>query len=124
MPLRDQFLEQLVPSFHWTNLSQERFLLTSYMGQPIAVTLHLPEELFERYVLWIARTSEHGNVTDALGLIYVHLEEDVAVDSADGVVTDIGLQKRRLGHPQWVVHRIPQIAHDKTASVWVPNPPL
>jgi hypothetical protein len=61
------------------------------------VRLYLDEQQFECYALWLARTCEDGDISAALGLIFIHLDEEFAADRPDSVVTDIGLRRGRLG---------------------------
>jgi hypothetical protein len=88
------------------------------------VRLHLlSEDLFERYARRLADSSEEGNLRRALGLIYVHLVEEITADSAAGPVTDVGLRRGRLGRPRWFVARAPQADRSSPSSVWLAEPP-
>lgn len=128
MSLRDDFLQRLAPEYTWTRLDVQgqRYLITHHRGHPLqlAVRLHLlTEEQFERYAEDLARTCEDGNVGAALGLIFVHVDEELSVDS-ETVVTDVGLKPRRLGKPSWFTRRIPPDQVDSEPNyVWVLDPP-
>jgi hypothetical protein len=128
MSLRDDFLQRLAPEYAWTRLDAEgqRYLITHHRGHPLRlpVRLHLlTEDLFERYAGDLARTCEDGNVGAALGLMFVHVDEEVTVDSQT-VVTDVGLKPRHLGKPAWFTRRIPPDQVDSEPSyVWVLDPP-
>jgi len=128
MSLRERFLQRLAGEYMWTRLDVhgQRQLLTHHRGHPLPhpVTLHLlTEEQFERYATEVAKTSEDGDLDAALGLIFVHVDEEITVDASD-VLTDVGLEPRRRGKPAWFVRRVPPDRIDSEPTyVWVLDPP-
>jgi hypothetical protein len=127
MSLRDQFLDLLAPTFTWLPAGSGVFLVTEHMGNklPTPVKLHLDEELFDRHARWVARTAEGGNLENALGLILVHLDEEITSVSDGMVLTDVGLRPRGLRRPVWFSKRMKASAVDsRPRSVWVTDPPL
>jgi hypothetical protein len=129
MSLRDDFLQRLAPEYGWTRLdgTGQKYLLTHHRDQPLrrAVRLHLlSEEQFERYAEDLARSSEDGDVQRALGLIFIHVDEEITVESCAGVLTDVGLQPRRLATPSWFTRRVPEdLVDTEPDHAWVLDPP-
>jgi hypothetical protein len=131
MSLRDDFLEQLSPEYGWLPGGGGLFLITKRRGHKLIppVRLHLDEKLFERYTLWIARTSEDGDIGAGLGLIFIHLDAEFAADRPPGtILTDIGVRRGQLGRPNWLATRVPDSDDpaddpDQPRFLWVADPP-
>ena len=73
---------------------------------------------------WLARTSEHGDLDAALGLVEVHVDEEVAADRPERVA-DLGVRGRGLRRPGWFVTLVPGAAGpvEKSGAVWLAEPP-
>ena len=130
MSLRDRFLGRLSREYAWVPAGAEMFHITEYRGEKLArpVRLHLDEQQFERYALWIARTCEDGDIDAGLGLIYIHLDEELAADRPWADVTDIGLRRGRVGRPKWFSTLVPAsndavVDPDQPRFLWVADPP-
>jgi hypothetical protein len=129
--LRDRFLEQLSAEYGWVPAGGAIFLITKYREEKLArpVRLHLDEQQFERYALWIARTCEDGDIGAGLGLIFIHLDAEFAADRPPGtILTDIGVQRGKLGRTKWFSTRVPVSDDpaddpDQPRFLWVADPP-
>lgn len=86
-----------------------RYLLTHADGHELdaPAVLELDDRLMETYVDRIARTSEQGNYGAAVGLVAIHVEEELeAALATGGELHSIGLRRSRLTRqPEWFVDR-------------------
>jgi hypothetical protein len=129
MSLRDDFLQHLAPEYAWTrvDVAGQKYLVTHHRDVPLrrAVRLHLlDDEQFARYAEDVARSSEDGDVQRALGLIFIHVDEEITVDSSAGILTDVGLERRRRAKPSWFTRRVPEDLLDTEPDyAWVLDPP-
>lgn len=126
MTAKDQFVQLLSPDFTWQHIGAGTILLTAYGGEqlPCATRLELDDGLFERYVRRVARTTENGDREAALGLVYVHLEEELSAAAPDFGVRAIGLRRSLLGRPRWFAERVPSDELDQVPqTIWAGEPP-
>lgn len=126
MKAKDQFVGLLSPDFTWQHIGAGTILLTAYRGEqlPCATRLELDDGLFERYVGRLARTSENGDREAAIGLVYVHLEEELLAAAPDFGIRAMGVKRARLGRPQWFAERVPADELGQVAqTIWTGERP-
>ena len=106
--LRDRFVDSLAPTFELVPINAGQWVVTAYQGSPMPfpTRLKLDEELFQRHAAWIAKTSE-DDLDQALSLIAVHLEEDIAAGWPDWAVLEVGLKRGFAGNVRWYRDRVP-----------------
>jgi hypothetical protein len=128
MSLRECFLERLTPEYRWLAVdnSLETVLLTHYRTAPLEPMVRLQlltEDQFARYLRSLARSSEDGDEDAALGLMFIHLDEEIAAVTTRGLVSQIGLRRRRLGGPDWFVERVSASGAERQPKrLWTADP--
>jgi hypothetical protein len=96
-------------------------LITRHAGRLLEppVRLHLlTEGVFAQYARQLADSSEDGDLRSAIGLIYVHVIEEIAADSTGGPLTDVGLERRRFGGPVWFAERARKHPEPSPSTIW------
>ena len=86
-----------------------RYVVTASPGGPLPLRprLHLPASLLDEYVARLA--DEEGSLEGALGLMLVHVEEDLESVSVDGRnhTVALGVERAADGRAAWFVQAEP-----------------
>ena len=70
--------------------------------------LELDDQLLEAYVARLAQSTERGDHDAALGLVVIHVEEEVeSALATGGQLRSLGVRRNRLTRrPEWFVDRV------------------
>jgi hypothetical protein len=126
--LRDDLIALLSPPYEVLPLDANgTYLITRHGGQlldPPARLQLTTESVFEQYAARLAVEAQEVDARAALGLIYVHIDEELTADTASGPVIRLGIRSRRIGRASWFVDRLPTApAGNQATAVWLADPP-
>ena len=125
MSLVENLLSRLSTSYRVEPAEGSALLITHGRSGALVppIRLELEENLLEEHLAHLAR-HEQGDVSSALGLVQVHIEEMIESSSASGsVLRSLGLRRRVGRRPEWFVDRsavAPPFRDDRTDLAWGP----
>lgn len=110
MAVATDLLDRLGRLYRIERTGRGRYLLTHVGDRELdePAELELDDQLLEAYVARLAQSTEGGNHDAAVGLVVIHVEEEVeSALATGGQLRSIGVRRNRISRrPEWFVDRI------------------